>query len=277
MSERPPTEDQARRAALGRANAVQRARPTPECFVLLTLLTGCYAMDSATSACQRTPAYCASIAGEETVVPAVRGGAEVASLGGVYRLLSPDTRARVEQSLVDCAQSADAAVNRLRFAGLQPTRQQCQEVLSGPDPCGRTVTRAMQLGTEKHHLALQCAQEQLGGLVPGRFSLEQRYHYDKQTDTRRLVTKDEAKALLRQGCEDDLKGTVVPDVVLHSGNPLEVLAVYDFKFPCPSDKRPSWRKYPEGHMHWGSDQGAVYKEALGVSPKLVAPEGEVLP
>ena len=240
-------------------------------LALMSPLTGCYALDSATSACQRTPAYCASIAGEETVVPAVRGGAEVASLGGAYRLLSPDTRAQVEQALVDCAQSADAAVNRLRFAGLQPTRQQCQEVLARPDPCGKTVTRAMQLGTEKHHLALQCAQEQLGGLVPGRFSLEQRYRYDKQTDTRRLVTKDEAKALLRQGCEDDLKGTVVPDVVLHSGNPLEVLAVYDFKFPCPSDNPPRWSGYPEGHPYAQENQGTVYKMALGPQPYRVSP------
>lgn len=38
------------------------------------------ALDSATSACRQNPAYCARIAGEEAVVPTVRGGAEVASV-----------------------------------------------------------------------------------------------------------------------------------------------------------------------------------------------------
>jgi hypothetical protein len=240
-------------------------------FALWSLLMGCYALDSATSACQRTPAYCAAAVGEETVVPGVRGGAEVASLSGVYRLLSADTRARVEQELVACAESADAQVNRLHFAGLKPTRQQCQEVLSSKDPCGRTVTRAMQLGSQKHHLALQCAQERLGEWIPGRFSLEQRYRYDKQTGTRQLVTRQEAKALLRQGCGDELVGTLVPDVVLHSGDPIEALAVYDFKFPCPSGNAPKWTDYPEGHPYYREDQGTMYKMALGPQPYRVSP------
>jgi hypothetical protein len=106
-------------------------------------------------------------------------------------------------------------------------------VLVAKDPCGRTVTVAMQQGLEKHALALQCAQKSLDKLMPGRFSLEQRYRYDRTTRRKQLVSREEARALLRQGCGEQLKGTLVPDVVIHSGNPLEVLAVYDYKFRAP--------------------------------------------
>ncbi len=37
---------------------------------------------------------------------------------------------------------------------------------------GKPVTRAMQLGTEKHRLAIQCTKEKLDALIPGHFSLE---------------------------------------------------------------------------------------------------------
>jgi hypothetical protein len=241
-------------------------------LALWSLLTGCYAMDSATSACQRTPAYCTAAVGEETVVPGVRGGAEVASLSGVYRLLTPDTRARVEQQLVACAESADAQVNRLHFAGLKPTRQQCQEVLSSKDPCGRMVTRAMQLGSEKHYLALQCAQEKLESLVPGRFRLEPRYRYDTQQHRPQHIPEQEARALLRQGCSEHLRGTLRPDVVLHSGSPLEVQAVYDFKFPCPPSNRPVWSPQDGENIHPPEHQGTAYAKALNAEAAIVSPE-----
>ena len=74
-------------------------------------------------------------------------------------------------------------------------------------------------------MALQCVQERLDRLIPGRFSLEPRYRYDKRTGQTELVSQQEARALRQQGCGDELKGTLVPDVVIHSGNPLEALAV----------------------------------------------------
>ncbi|ATB29350.1 hypothetical protein [Melittangium boletus] len=238
-------------------------------LALSTLLTACYAMDSATSSCQHNPAYCTAVVGEETVVPTVRGGAEIASLNAIRQLLAPDTRARVERELVECAEWADTEVNRLRFGGNKPSRQQCQELLY-VDPCGEKVTRAMQLGTEKHLLALQCTQEKLGALIPGRFSLEPRYRYDKQQGGRRLIPEHEARALLRRGCGEELRGTLRPDVVIHSGNPLEVQAVYDFKFPCPLNNEPSWKTYTEG-PYKGSIQGDVYAESLESEAALIAP------
>ena len=112
--------------------------------------------------------------------------------------------------------------------------------------------------------------------MPERFSLEQSYRYDPQTGQKQLVSGKEAQALLQQGCGDELAGTIVPDVVIHSGNPLEVLAVYDLKFPCPSSNEPSWRDYEEGHPHHGSDQGSIYRKILQVIPKLVAPLWKII-
>ncbi|MBM7112924.1 hypothetical protein [Archangium primigenium] len=239
-------------------------------------MTGCYAWDSATSACQRTPTWCASVAGEESVVPLVRGGAEVASLSAVHRLLSHATLAQVEEALVACAESAHAQVNLQHFGGQSPSRPQCQEVLH-VDPCGVSVTRAMRLGQEKHHLALLCAQEKLSSLIPGRFALEPRYRQDPATGRPHLVSEQEARRLLHTGCGEDLKGTLRPDVVLHSGDPLLVQALYDFKFPCDASTTPSWRRYPPGHVHAGKSQGDVYRAMFAAPTALVAPRWGVLP
>ena len=199
-------------------------------LAMSALLMGCgsagYAVDSATSACRQNPQYCALVAGEETVVPAtLRAGAEVASVAATLQVLTPETQSGIEQALVECVEWADAKVNRQRFGGKNPSRAQCQEELPGTDPCGKKVTRAMQLGTEKHALARQCVEQKLNAQIPGRFSLEQRYRHDPQTGQKQLVSPEEARALRRQGCADELEGTIVPDVVIHSGNPLDVLAV----------------------------------------------------
>ncbi|WNG51360.1 hypothetical protein F0U60_49930 [Archangium minus] len=244
-------------------------------LVTSTLLTACgsagYSVDSATSACRQNPAYCATMAGEETVVPTtVRGATEFASVGAALRVLTASMKASIERELVECAEWANETVNRRHFGGNTPTPSQCQEEL-GKDPCRKKVTRAMQLGTEKHHLARQCTEEKLGALIPGRFSLEQRYRYNPQTGQKQLVTREEARALRQQGCGDELEGSIVPDVVIHSGNPLEILAVYDFKFPCPISNIPEWRTYERGHPLEGSNQGRTYFELLKVGPDLVAP------
>lgn len=106
--------------------------------------------------------------------------------------------------------------------------------------------------------------------MKGRFSLEQRYRGDPQTGWKELVSPEEARRLLQQGCGGELEGTIVPDVVIHTGNPLEVLAVYDFKFPCPETNSPTWRDYEKGPFA-GSTQERIYFGILKVVPNLVAP------
>ncbi|WP_257451384.1 hypothetical protein [Archangium lipolyticum] len=247
-----------------------------------SLLTACgsaaYTIDSATSACRQNPAYCAHVAGEETIVPTLRsaaqetvvstvkGGTEAASVVATLKVLFAKKQPDIEKALVECVDWADTAVNRKRFGGNDPTRTQCQEEVE-KDPCGKPVTRAMQLGTEKHRLAIQCTKEKLDALIPGRFSLEQRYRYDEQTGQKQLVSPEEERALKQQGCSGALEGTLVPDVVIHSGNPLQALAVYDFKFPCPITNRPRWKPYP----HLGVNQGDMYRKLLEVAPNIVTP------
>ncbi|WP_084737183.1 hypothetical protein [Cystobacter ferrugineus] len=248
----------------------------PGLFLLGGLLWVCsptgYAADSVTNACQQNPAYCALLHGQEAgAAPTVRSGAEIASIASTLRLLSPELKLRIERALHECAAWADAEVNRRRLGGNEPSRQQCQEVLPTLDPCGQKVTRAMQWGSEKHGLATQCVQEKLDPLIPGRFSLEPRYRYDNPTGQLQWLSPAEVRAILRQNCGKELKGTLVPDVVIHSGNPLQAVSIYDFKFPCPPDNRSSWRTYTEGHIDQDLTQGKVYVDALKAEAALVTP------
>lgn len=130
----------------------------------------------------------------------------------------------------------------------------------------------MQFGEEMHDLAFRCVREKLGKLRPGGFSVEQRYRYDRATGITTLISPEQVQTLLRQGRGSELRGTLVPDVVLHDGNPLRVQEIYDFKFPCVnSDEEPSWSKYPPGHPYEEESQGAMYFEALRVEPARVVP------
>ena len=81
--------------------------------------------------------------------------------------------------------------------------------------------------------------------------------------------------MLREG-GSGLLGTLVPDVVIHTGKPLEVLDVYDLKFPCPGTNFPEWRKYTDGHPYEGQHRGQLYQQTFGVDPARVAPRWGVL-
>ena len=83
--------------------------------------------------------------------------------------------------------------------------------------------------------------------------------------------------LLRRGLWSELLGTIVPDVVLHAGNPARIQDVYDFKFPCVNPERdPSWGEYPIGHPHQEDSQGDIYWKALGAEPARVTPRRGVI-
>jgi hypothetical protein len=171
-------------------------------------------------------------------------------------------RTQVEQELKHCAELANERVNRKWFGG-DPTPAQCEEVL-GTDKRGKKITRAMKLGEEKHEEALKCAADKLGKRIPERFSLDQQYRYDPATQSRSLVSTTERETLLRTKRHHELKGTLRPDVVIHTGNPVDVQAVYDFKFPCLRTHRPRWGVYDEqGHPYRDRTQGDVYKEVFG--------------
>jgi len=219
--------------------------------------------DSATASCRNNPSACLAAA-----------GMEVTSVAAVVKVaLEESARMAIEDKLKYCADMARSEV-LLRysdqFKGSTPGADECNEETM--DGQGRKVTWAVRLGTEMHAVARQCAENELKTLQPGRFSLEQRYRYDRSTGQKQLVTAEQEALLKKAGDFGELKGTLKPDVVIHTGTPLDVQAVYDFKFPCANtDKRPQWREYPEGHQYEGSNQGDLYQEALGATPRIVAP------
>lgn len=208
--------------------------------------------------------------GKETTVP---GGplATLVTIVATLRVLQPAVKSRIETALKECAEQARTEVLLRRFGGKSPTPEDCREVVA-TDSNGEPVTRAMQLGEEMHRLALQCTQDKLSKVRPGGFSLEPRYRYDRVRRTTTYVSPAEERALKSQGRWSELRGTIVPDVVLHDGNPLHAQGIYDFKFPCsPSNYEPGWRDYPDGHPYEGESQRDVYKKILGKDPARVTP------
>jgi len=221
--------------------------------------------NSASAACRQNPANCPALLGKEASFEPIRqAGTAVASVAAVLAVLDNEARISIEQALTDCANMARSEV-LLRyptaFKGPAPDANECNQ--GTVDAQGRSVTWAMRLGTEMHEVARQCAEEELNKLRPGGFSLEQRYRYDMRTGSKRPISAAEERALVASGNQGELKGTLKPDVVIHSGSLLDVQAVYDFKFPCVNTGRvPHWTEYPEGHPYSGYDQGAMYEMAF---------------
>jgi hypothetical protein len=232
-------------------------------------------IDSASSSCRTNPALCAHVAGEETIVP--QAGQRLAefsiSLTAAALVLSAEHKRNIEEKLTHCANEARTAVLLQHMQGRSPTPEECREV---KEFGGRVRTRAMFFGEEMHRLALQCAQRELNVLRPGGFSIEPRYRYDKNTGQRELISPEREEALLEEGCYNELRGTIKPDIVIHSGNPLAPQAVYDFKFPCVSNDSAFWCLYTRGPHH-GRQQNEVYLEALGVQPFKIIPWQGVMP
>ncbi|QRK11281.1 hypothetical protein JQX13_15100 [Archangium violaceum] len=209
------------------------------------------------------------MAGEETVVPqaaqhlAERG----ASAAAVAVVLNEAHKNAIEQKLVECANMAREKVLREQMGGRSPTPEECREK---KEFGGRIRTRAMFLGEEMHRVALECAELELGALRPGGFSREPRYRYNKQTRQRELISPEKEAALQEEGCYSELRGTIKPDIVIHSGDPLMPLAAYDYKFPCVGSDSADWCRYTQG-PHAGRWQNDVYQEVLGVRPLKIRP------
>jgi hypothetical protein len=232
-----------------------------------------YARDSLRARCLQNPLYCATATGREVASgPAQTVGTAVASAAAVWKVLDEATRLSIKSAMDRCANAARTEVllrHSGAFKGPLPDGGECNTLTV--DATGRSVTWAMRLGLEMHEAALRCAEVELNRIRPGGFSLEPRYQFNRATREKSLITPEEKAALLRQGGEG-LKGTLEPDVVIHTGDPLQVQAVYDFKFRCVGiDKPPRWSEYPSGHRYAGELQGKIYKEAFGDVVELIGP------
>lgn len=235
--------------------------------------TGTYAqaLDSGNAACKQNPAYCAAAAGQERIIPLAVRAAQVSAAGKTWMEIETLVETGIRERLIDCARRADEEVNREEFGGRSPTRADCEKVVGGTQE--NPITRAMVLGRKKHALALDCAEAALGQSLPARFLREQRYRKGVRDQGPELVTHQEELNLLRAGASKVLEGTVVPDLVLHTGNPVQVQRVYDFKFPCPDTNPPMWRQSPSGNPLRARNQGDAYRLTFGTSPVLVTPRG----
>ncbi|HYO74481.1 MAG TPA: hypothetical protein VEU33_51245 [Archangium sp.] len=243
--------------------------------LLLACQASAQSLDSASSACRNQPALCARVAGEETVIPqAAQRLAEVgASVTAAAVVLNEAHQKAIEEKLTQCANMAREQVLRQHMGGRSPTPAECSEKKNFG---GKVRTRAMFFGEEMHKVALACAELELGALRPGGFSREPRYRYNTDTRQRELISPEKEESLLEEGCYSELRGTIKPDIVIHAGNPLLPLAVYDFKFPCVSSDRVPWCQYTKG-PHARRSQNEVYFEALGVEPKPILPWVGVTP
>jgi hypothetical protein len=222
-----------------------------------------YNLDSPSAACRHSVSACIALYGKE-----------VASVSAVLRVaLDKTTKASIDQALAECADLARSEVllrHQGDFEALSPNADECNE--PAKDAKRKGVTWAMQLGTEMHEVALECAKQRLSKLRPNGFSLEPRYRYDTKTGRWKLVSPEEERALEETGNIGELKGSLKPDVVIHEGDPLNPQEVYDFKFPCVNtDVVPPWSKYPDDHPYALSDQGTVYGRMLAPNPARVVP------
>ncbi len=231
-------------------------------------------MDSATSACLRNPSCYMAPPGEDAILPWLSRSLQAAqTLAAVVRLLEAAEVARVEQVLKDCANEASAKVNEQWLGKDQrPTRQLCRETYE-TDARGNKVTWAMHLGREKHRVALECVQRELGQTLADHVSLQPQYRYYRATRELELLDPVQVTAWLRDGLYGMLLGTLIPDVVVHAaGNPLRAQAVFDFKFPCPSSNPATWNSFPENHPYYQLDQGQLYQEAFNLKEAIrIAP------
>ncbi|WNG56185.1 hypothetical protein F0U59_16495 [Archangium gephyra] len=208
-------------------------------------------------------------------------GSAVASGAAVLQVLTETARENIEEELEDCVDLARSEVllrYPTEFKDKSPSDDECRSWTV--DGKGRRVTWAMRLGTEMHEVAMECTKNVLSRLRQGGFSLDPCYRYDKQTGETTFVSCEEVKDLLDRGCGDELRGTIRPDVVLHSDSPLDVQAVYDFKFACVNNRKEApdqWREYPDTSPHHGCSQGDVYQQALRVRPRTIIPRWGILP
>jgi hypothetical protein len=186
-------------------------------------------------------------------------------------LKSDNAVGELEERLVECARQAERQVNAAFFGNRAPTREECGEEVE-VDGCGARITRAMQLGQRKHEVALQCAREVLEELWRWPYSIEQRYRYYPNARFLESVSREEEARLIKEGCTNELWRTIKPDLVLHADQDLlRSVLTLDYKFPCPDTNRAQWKEYGENSAYANSNQGKVYKDALGGEALLISP------
>ena len=184
-----------------------------------------------------------------------------------------DELGRLEAALLECARRAEREINAERFGNSSPSSADCKTMV-GMDRCGRPIYQSMELGNLKHAHALACMQDILRELWPAPVSIEQRYRFYSHAKVIETISRAEEQRLLDEDCADELRGTIKPDIVLHSDyNLLQAALIIDLKFPCPPSNDPTWRWYGKTSVYNGLTQGQVYQQALDGKAVLLTPRG----
>ncbi|RKH69940.1 hypothetical protein D7X96_13145 [Corallococcus interemptor] len=220
--------------------------------------------DTPSNSCRTQPALCI---GPESVLPGIRAAEVAVVAAGAGAMLDEDAKRSVEFVLKECAEQARSQVLLRYHEGKSPTREQCKEQVRNAQ--GEFVSRAIWLGDQMHAVALGCVEQKHDSMMPGRFSIEPTYRFDRRTGISTLLSKEEVQLLKQPRFRHELKGTLTPDVVIHTGHPTQALGVYDFKFPCTNiDRPPPWRE-PEGAPRGSPSQKELYMEALQLNASRV--------
>ncbi|NNB95399.1 hypothetical protein HI113_15985 [Corallococcus exiguus] len=224
-------------------------------------------MDSVSNTCRTQPALCT---GPESVMPVPRAAQVATMMAGAKLALDAEAKQAVESVLKKCADDARSEVMRRYHDGKDPTVEQCNELVRNVR--GETVSRAIWLGDQMHAVALACAREGLEALIPGRFSLEPTYRLEQRTGTFTPLSNEEVELLKQPRFLYELKGTLSPDVVIHTGDPIRVRAIYDFKFFCSNTattRAPGWRPLSKNPSPTEPTQKNTYMDAFNLGPGQV--------
>ncbi|AFE07225.1 hypothetical protein COCOR_06934 [Corallococcus coralloides DSM 2259] len=224
-------------------------------------------MDSVSNTCRTQPALCV---GPESVVPVPRAAQVATLMAGAKLALDAEAKRAVESVLKQCADKARTEVLLRYNDGKDPTVAQCNELVRNAR--GETVSRAIWLGEQLHAVALACAGEGLEAVIPGRFSIEPTYRPAQRTGTFTPLSHEEVELLKQPRFLYELKGAVSPDIVIHTGDPIRVSAVYDFKFFCSNAATkgaPGWRPLSKNPSPTEPTQKNTYMDAFNLAPGQV--------
>ena len=185
--------------------------------------------------------------------------------------LAANLLAKIEKAIVQCARKAERQVNDHHFKGRSPSWEICQQV-----KVGEQTTWAAYLGLFKHEQAWPCLREALDALLPKvNYRLHPRFYVNPRTGRWEHMDENMVSQIVSREGWSGLRGTIEPDIVLLDEHGI-VIHVYDLKFPCPESNDARWEKFGEQRSdYW--DQGELYEDALGVTPKLVSPREGVVP
>lgn len=181
--------------------------------------------------------------------------------------LEPQLRRQLDEVLERCARLADQQINDKYLGGKSPDARRCSEEA----PNGQEM--AAWLGRLKHAAAKECLELNLPKHIPPqRFLLEIRFHHLSGTaEWKPFKNQAEFDQAVNSFGWQVFSNIIAPDVVILDPTGTRVVAIYDFKFPCPETNPAKWDIYKGQHYWSGTPQNVAWHNIFRVSPRRVSP------